>query len=180
MTFALRPIGLALGISIALHLGALFAHLPQARPEPPPPALEARILPPPAPPPIAEVPRELPTPSEESVTPPPPLPLPKPAPQPAKPAPSVHWEDAVQKQLDRQDKGGMLYSRDAIAAGLEGTPVVLAVLDEEGNVTAARIEESSGHALLDRDALAAARRLRYLPAATPREVILPIRFRLRK
>ena len=52
------------------------------------------------------------------------------------------------------------------------------VLDEAGNVTAARIEESSGHPILDRDALNAVKNLRYLPADAPREVQLPLRFRL--
>ena len=74
---------------------------------------------------------------------------------------------------------GKYYSKEAIELGLEGDPMVLMVLDEAGNVTAARIEESSGHPILDRDALNAVKSLRYLPADAPREVVLPLRFRLR-
>jgi len=57
--------------------------------------------------------------------------------------------------------------------------LVLLFLDESGNAIAARIEASSGHALLDAAAVRAARTLRAMPASTPREAVLPVRFRLR-
>ena len=79
------------------------------------------------------------------------------------------------EQLARE----LLYPPEAIARGLEGEALVLLFLDESGNAVAARLEQSSGHALLDDAAVRAARLLRALPASAPREVLLPVRFRLR-
>ena len=56
---------------------------------------------------------------------------------------------------------------------------MLLFLDASGNAIAARIESSSGHALLDDAALRAVRSLRALPASSPREALLSVRFRLR-
>jgi len=53
------------------------------------------------------------------------------------------------------------------------------ILDESGQVSAARIEQSSGQAMLDAAALRAVRALHALPADAPRETLLPVRFRLR-
>jgi protein TonB len=71
------------------------------------------------------------------------------------------------------------YPVEAIERGLQGEAVVLLFLDESGNAVAARLEESSGHALLDAAAVRAARTLRALPSSAPREALLPVRFRLR-
>jgi len=73
----------------------------------------------------------------------------------------------------------LYYPPEAIERGLEGEALVLLFLDESGNAIAARIEASSGHALLDAAAVRAARTLRAMPASTPREAVLPVRFRLR-
>ena len=73
----------------------------------------------------------------------------------------------------------LLYPREAIEQGLEGEATVLLFLDESGNAIAARLEASSGHALLDDAAVRAARTLRGLPGSAPREALLPVRFRLR-
>jgi len=176
MTFAPRRIDLAFAVSALLHLGILFGALilPEPPPPPPPqPPLQARLkTPPPAP---APEPIVIPQPSEE-VTPPPP-PAPKPPPPKTSERP-VNWQTAARQQLQKLNAEGLLYSPEAIAAGLEGTAVVLLVMDESGKVVATRIEESSGHPLLDRDARNAGMRLRF-PADTPGEVVLPIRFRLR-
>ena len=86
--------------------------------------------------------------------------------------------DAARKageQVARQ----LLYPAEAIARGLEGEALVLLFLDEAGNAIAARIEASSGHAILDEAAVRAARTLRSLPSSAPREAVLPVRFRLR-
>ena len=56
---------------------------------------------------------------------------------------------------------------------------MLLFLDASGNAIAARLEASSGHALLDDAAVRAARTLRSLPDSAPREVLFPVRFRLR-
>ena len=79
------------------------------------------------------------------------------------------------EQIARQ----LLYPPEAIARGLEGEALVLLFLDEAGNAIAARIEASSGHAILDEAAVRAARTLRSLPSGAPREAVLPVRFRLR-
>jgi protein TonB len=73
----------------------------------------------------------------------------------------------------------LFYPPEAIARGLEGQVLVLLFLDAAGNAIAARLEASSGHALLDDAAVRAARTLRALPDSAPREVLLPVRFRLR-
>lgn len=73
----------------------------------------------------------------------------------------------------------LLYPREAIEQGLEGEATVLLFLDESGNAIAARLEASSGHALLDEAAVRAARTLRGLPGSASREALLPVRFRLR-
>jgi periplasmic protein TonB len=72
----------------------------------------------------------------------------------------------------------LLYPAEAIARGQEGEALVLLFLDEAGNAIAARVESSSGHALLDAAAVRAARTLRSLPGSAPREALLPVRFRL--
>lgn len=79
----------------------------------------------------------------------------------------------------RQMQRALLYPRAAVEQGIEGEATVLLFLDEAGNAIAARLEASSGHPLLDEAALRAARSLRSLPEAAPREALLPVRFRLR-
>lgn len=81
----------------------------------------------------------------------------------------------AQKQLAR----ALFYPREAIEQGIEGEATVLLFLDESGDAIAARLEVSSGHALLDDAAVRAARSLRALPGGAPREALLPVRFRLR-
>jgi protein TonB len=73
----------------------------------------------------------------------------------------------------------LLYPLEAIERGLEGEVLVMLFLDEAGNAIAARVEASSGHAILDQAAVRAARTLRSLPASAPREALVPVRFRLR-
>ena len=71
------------------------------------------------------------------------------------------------------------YPPEAIERGQQGEALVLLFLDASGNAIAARLEASSGHALLDDAAVRAARTLRSLPDSAPREVLVPVRFRLR-
>lgn len=78
----------------------------------------------------------------------------------------------------RQVAHRLLYPEEAVARGLEGEALVLLFLDAAGNAVAARLEKSSGHALLDAAAVAAARGVRALPEGDDREVLLPVRFRL--
>jgi len=81
----------------------------------------------------------------------------------------------VAEQLRRE----LPYPPEAVAQGLQGEALVLLFLDASGNAVAARLESSSGHALLDDAALRAARTLRALPDSAPREALFPVRFRLR-
>lgn len=89
------------------------------------------------------------------------------------------WTQAVREHLKKLDAAGQFYPAEAIAQGLQGEVDVLLVIDETGKVTAARVEQGSGHALLDEAALRAVRSLQSLPADAPRQVVLPVRFRLR-
>lgn len=101
-------------------------------------------------------------------------------PKPAKPSGKPRrWEDEVSKQFRKQAEQGLYYPAAAIAQGLQGEAVVLMIISEDGQVSAARIEQSSGHPLLDEAALRAVRSLRSLPATAPREALLPVRFSLK-
>ena len=91
--------------------------------------------------------------------------------------PRLEGEAALRavEQLRRE----LPYPPEAIERGLQGEALVLLFLDASGNAIAARLEASSGHALLDDAAVRAARTLRSLPDSAPREVLFPVRFRLR-
>ena len=71
------------------------------------------------------------------------------------------------------------YPPEAVERGQQGEALVLLFLDASGNAIAARLESSSGHALLDEAAVRAVRTLRALPDSAPREALVPVRFRLR-
>ena len=88
-------------------------------------------------------------------------------------------EGEAARRANAQLARELLYPPEAIARGLEGQALVLLFLDASGNAIAARLEASSGHALLDDAAVRAARTLRALPDSAPREALLPVRFRLR-
>lgn len=93
--------------------------------------------------------------------------------------PARTWTQAVRQHLKKLDALGQFYPAEAIARGLQGEVLVLLIIDENGQVVAARVEQGSGHPLLDEAALRAVRSLRSLPADTPREMVLPVHFRLR-
>ena len=144
---------LALAASLLLHV------LPFVAP------LITESRPPPALPPITVTLRE------------PPPPKPEKREKPAVAAKT--WTQAVRQHLQKLDASGQFYPQEAIARGLEGEVLVLIVISGDGQVTAARVEQGSGHRILDDAALRAVRSLRSLPADAPREALLPVRFRLR-
>lgn len=77
------------------------------------------------------------------------------------------------------------YPREALAAGIEGRVMLRVTIEADGAVGAARVSTSSGSASLDDAALAAIRSWRFEPArrggeAVPYEVIVPIRFAIRR
>lgn len=179
MTRTTFRLSLALAASLLLHgLPFLTDLLPQPRSKPRPPPMVAELRPPPAPAPAQpELMLKEPAPSAPAEA--PPKPRPRPPAAPAHPTPAkAGWQAEVQKQLKKLDEQGLFYPPEAIARGLQGEVLVLLILDEGGQVVAARVEQGSGHPLLDNAALRAVRSLRSLPADAPRETILPVRFRL--
>ncbi len=107
-----------------------------------------------------------------------------------KPVAVARLEGEAAASANEQLRRELPYPPEAIERGLQGEALVLLFLDASGNAIAARIESSSGHAILDDAALRAARTLRALrpgapgapgalPTSAPREVLLPVRFRLR-
>lgn len=96
-----------------------------------------------------------------------------------KPVPAKGWASEIRRQFARQQAQGNFYPAEAIAQGQEGEALVLMILDESGQVVAARIEQGSGFPLLDAAALRAVRALHSIPADAPRETVIPVRFRLR-
>lgn len=166
----------ALAVSVLLHglavfggqtLGAL-SKRPEARlPEP----LQASLRPAPRPAPTLVAPEI----AEPAATPPKIAP---PSPRPAPRKPSTGTQADLATLASRQIASRLLYPEEAIARGLEGQAAVMLFLDAAGNAVAARLEKSSGHAILDDAAVAAARQVRALPEGEAREVLLPVRFRL--
>lgn len=170
----------ALALSLFLHgvmigAGDLLGRL-TSQPQPTPPAtLEATLPPlPRAAAPMLRAPESV----EEAVA--APASPPPPPPPPAKPRRSGAGMQAdLAAQASRQIARHLLYPEEAIARGLEGEALVMLFLDADGNAVAARLERTSGHAILDDAAVAAARQVSALPEGEPREVLLPVRFRLR-
>lgn len=176
MTRTVYRLALALALSLLLHIAPFLSEF-------------IRFSPPPAPPPPLRAELRLPAPALPA---PPPLTLSQPesaAPPPAKKeiasrsarqsVPTVQWIQEVRKQFKKQRDDGLFYPAAAIAQGLEGEVLVLMILDTNGRVAAARVEQGSGQRLLDDAALRAVRALHSLPADAPRETLLPVRFRLR-
>lgn len=175
MTRSDYRLALALTISLLLHLAPFLEGLPQRPPMPaPPPPLQAELRIAPSLP--AQAPLALP----EAV----PAAVPAKATPPAKkvltaPTAPRTWQEEVRQQFRKQHERNLFYPAAAIAQGIEGEALVLLILDADGQVSAARIEESSGQRILDDAALRAVRALRSIPADAPRETLIPVRFRLR-
>jgi len=73
------------------------------------------------------------------------------------------------------------YPRQALRLGWEGSVTLLVMVDAAGLVTSARVETSSGHSVLDDEALAAFRRWRFCPRqpGDPAERLIRKRFTFR-
>lgn len=151
--------------------------IPSPAPPPPPAPITASLRPPPVAPLPAPPPLTLPEQSKPAAS--PAKPPPEKRKPPEKPAAAKTWTQAVSQHLNKLNDAGQFYPPEAIARGLEGEVLVLIIIDESGRVTAARVEQGSGHRILDDAALHAVRSLRSLPADAPREALLPVRFRLR-
>lgn len=164
----------ALALSLSLHFLPFLPDLitQPAKPEAARP-LQAELRSPP-PPDHPQAPLKLPEPPIKPVAPV----KPRPALPPQANAPKT-FTQAVREHLKKLDAAGQFYPPEAITRGLEGDVQVLLVLDESGKVVAARVEQSSGHALLDEAALRAVRSLSSVPADSPRDTFLWLRFRLK-
>lgn len=175
MTVSRLPLTAAFVASLLLHALALLPEWLAEKPPPRPPPLLANLQPHSAAPATPELRLATPSLSEKPAV--PHLPA---KPQEKRPAAENDWRHALRQQIMKQQQAGLFYSRESIAARLEGEVLVFFILDRNGNVDAARVEESSGQPLLDRDAVAAIRRLKGLPADAPRQVLLPVVFRLER
>jgi protein TonB len=82
--------------------------------------------------------------------------------------------EAAQRKLAQH----LYYPEEAVRRGLEGEVRLLLILDGAGRVLSAEVAASSGHAILDQAAQAAALAMGSLPDAGVRELILPVVFRL--
>lgn len=165
----------ALALSLVLHgatigAGEIFVRLmPQPKPAPPA-ALEATLPPlPRAPAPTLRAPESVDASATVSAPPAPPKPR----------RSGAGMQADLATLASRQIAQRLLYPEEAIARGLEGEALVMLFLDANGNSVAARLERGSGHTILDDAAVAAARQVSALPEGEPREVLLPVRFRLR-
>jgi protein TonB len=173
----------ALALSLTLHLLPFVPAVDFGQKKTPTVAfMVAELRPPPAAP--TAPPLTLPEPPKPAATEAPKASAPekpaKPRPEPSNPtkAPKT-WTQTVRDHLKKLDAAGQFYPAEAIAQGLQGEVDVLLVIDEAGKVVAARVEQGSGHPILDEAALRAVRSLQSLPADAPRQVVLPVRFRLR-
>ncbi len=167
---------LALALSLLLHLAPLLNEI--AAPAPPPAKaapIEAQLRPAPAQAPLMMP--EQPATGESAA----PKKISKPQITQQLPAHARarNWQDEVKHQIRKLDERGLFYPAEAITQGLEGEALVLLIIDENGKVSAARLEQGSGHRILDEAALRAVRSLHSLPAEAPRESLLPVRFRLK-
>ncbi len=168
----------ALSLSLLLHALPFVAALIEATPRPAPtaaPPLQASLKPTPAAVPVVPLHLEESQPAQESLA--KKRTIQQTTTKTAKSKKT--WTQEIRRQFSRQQAAGLFYPPEAIARGLEGEALVFMLLDADGQVSAARIEQSSGQPLLDAAALRAVRALRALPADAPRETLLPVRFRLR-
>ncbi|MFX9664893.1 energy transducer TonB, partial [Acinetobacter baumannii] len=82
--------------------------------------------------------------------------------------------ERAQRQMNRH----VFYPQEAIDRGLEGEVKLRLLLDGSGRVIDAAVLAGSGHPLLDRAALDAARQIGRIDAGGARELLLPVVFRL--
>lgn len=154
---------------------------PQPAPPQPPPPRPTPPRPPPRPGPPRPAPRAEPHPVTAPAPPAAAPAAPPPAPAPRAVAVPASWTARLFAHIARHKR----YPPEAEQRRQQGTSLVRLVIDHAGNVLSARLEQSSGHALLDAEALDVVRRSAPLPAlpediAAPTvEIFLPVGFRLR-
>jgi protein TonB len=177
----------ALVFSLGLHALPIVFALPAPRTPLPAQPIHATLKQPEQPPPTEPTP-ELSLDMPEEIHAPAPSPPSAPATRVAPVAPSRpkiraaatlgNLPSAAAREANRQ-LAQLPYPLEAIEQGLEGEVWIRIFLDENGSVVAARVEQSSGHALLDAAAQRAAARLKSLSAEGMGDALIPIRFRLK-
>ena len=75
-------------------------------------------------------------------------------------------------------KGQQSYPRDAETRGLQGRVVVHVRIAKTGHVVEAKLHATSGHAVLDHDAVSHARTLRFAPLASETHALYPVSYTL--
>lgn len=161
------PLFFALLLSLALHI-TLFAapswFEPSTARPPVPESLDVTLLPPPDVAMAESISTQI-----DSTTPTSPDPAPLPTPQKPNRATLRKAQHALARHL--------FYPPQAVELGLEGEVTLLLILDASGRIVTVDVARSSGHALLDRAALAAAQSIGRLPGS-PRQTLLPVSFNL--
>lgn len=167
----------ALALSLALHGGLVLPDLVKRLAiAPPPPALQARLRPPP----VAEArPAEplLKNTIDREEAAPETKPAPPTATKPERMAPKTVAKREI-KAAQRKLSQHLFYPPEAIARGLEGEVRLILRLSTDGAVEDVSVAASSGHAILDNAAVKAAYAMGALTGANSRELILPVIFRL--
>lgn len=170
----------------------------ESEPEPSPPSEPEVEMPPeplPTPEPVVETPPEpeaTPAPTPEPT--PAPIPAATPKPQTPKPKPPAAAKKPPAQQAARPAPQRMVkarpdvsrnqpprYPESARRAKQEGRAMVRATVSADGRVQSVKIQRSSGHAILDRAALDAVRRWRFIPQQvngqnSASEVDVPVNF----
>lgn len=167
----------ALALSALLHAALLF--WPRASDAPATPTVErlqARLLAPrpaeaqPEPPATTPLLKDTRSERTDEAT---PAPAVAPAPR-AAPVATAQARERAQRRLNEH----VFYPQEAIDRGLEGEVKLRLLLDGSGRVMDAAVLAGSGHPLLDRAALDAARQIGRIDAGGARELLLPVVFRL--
>lgn len=122
------------------------------------------------------VPKELPQPVVEEKKENPPE-------QEIKAAPSVQMEGAQYKGVDYASNPPPIYPQIAILRNIQGRVLLSVGVSERGAPIGIKIEQSSGHAILDQAAVEAVRRWKFSPAHLGRmairsQVKIPIHFKI--
>ncbi|MDQ1154616.1 energy transducer TonB [Brevundimonas sp. SORGH_AS_0993] len=141
---------------------------------PPPPDVEPLTVPPPVPRVEPASPRP---PAPETTAPPS-----RPAPPARLPSSSPSWEGRLLAHLERRKR----YPAEARAARQEGVASVRFTMDRRGRVLSVVLAQSSGHAALDREAVALIQRAQPLPVppdsvpGDPLVLTVPVEFFVRR
>ena len=168
---------LALLVSLLLHAGFLGWPALKTSAAPRPSALQATLMPILPPVPAEPLLKNTLAPQHDKPAPPTPAspPPPKTGAHGARPAKlDKPKEEAAQRKLAEH----LYYPEEAVDQGLEGEVRLLLRLDAAGNILSVDLAAGSGHAILDRAAVAAAKAMGGLPDAGVRDFILPVIFRL--